>query len=106
LLLKGGTEVHVGHRALTILQILVERAGKVVDKRELARLVWPDTVVEEANIRVHVAALRRALGDGHSGARYIVNIPGRGYRFTAEVSVLNEPKDPDGAIAGIVPTIP
>ncbi len=99
LLLEGNSPLHVGSRALTILQILVERAGKVVDKRELARLVWPDTFVEEANIRVHVAALRRALGDGQNGARYIVNVPGRGYSFTGSVSFLSEPPKPDRAIA-------
>ena len=99
LLLEGNRPLHVGNRALTILQILIERAGNVVDKRELARLVWPDTVVEEANIRVHVAALRRALGDGQNGARYIVNIPGRGYSFTAAVSLHTEPPNPDRAVA-------
>jgi len=94
LLLEGNSPLHVGSRAQTILQILVERPGQVVDKRELARLVWPDTFVEEANIRVHVAALRRALG-----ARYSVNIPGRGYSFTAAVSLLSEPPKPDRTIA-------
>src|SRR6202034_717890 len=99
LLLEGDTPLQVGNRALTILQILVERAGQVVDKRELARLVWPDTVVEETNIRVHVAALRRALGDGQNGARYILNTPGRGYSFTAAVSILSEPPKSDRLIA-------
>ncbi len=109
LLLEGDTPLHIGNRALTILQILVERAGKVVDKRELARLVWPGTFVEESNIRVHVAALRRALGDGQNGARYIVNIPGRGYSFTAAVSIISEPTKPDRAIARktqAAPTLP
>jgi predicted ATPase/DNA-binding winged helix-turn-helix (wHTH) protein len=96
LLLKGGTEVHVGHRALTILQILVERAGKVVDKRELARLVWPDAVVEEANIRVHVRTLRRVLEDGQDGARYIVSIPKRGYSFTGTVSYSTDAVERNG----------
>ncbi len=99
LLLEGDTPLHVGNRALTILQILVERAGTVVDKRELARLVWPDTFVEETNIRVHVAALRRALGDGQNGARYILNFPGRGYSFTAAISTMSEPTNSDRSIA-------
>jgi len=106
LLLEGSSPLHVGSRALTILQILVERAGKVVDKRELAKLVWPDTFVEETNIRVHVAALRRALGDGQNGARYIVNIPGRGYSFTAAVSLLSEPPKANRAIAPKTQTAP
>jgi predicted ATPase/DNA-binding winged helix-turn-helix (wHTH) protein len=109
LLLEGNAPLHVGNRALTILQILLERAGEVVDKRELVRLVWPEAFVEEANIRVHVAALRRALGDGQNGARYIVNIPGRGYSFTAAVSILSEPTKSDRAIrhkAQGPPTLP
>jgi predicted ATPase/DNA-binding winged helix-turn-helix (wHTH) protein len=95
LLLEGDRPIHLGNRALTILQILIERAGETVEKRELARLVWPNTFVEETNIRVHVAALRRALGDGQNGVRYIVNVPGRGYSFTANISPLAEPSRPD-----------
>jgi len=106
LLLEGNSPLHLGSRALTILQILVERAGKVVDKREISRLVWPDTFVEEANIRVHVAALRRALGDGQNGARYIVNIPGRGYSFTGAISLVSEPPQRDSAIAPKTQTAP
>jgi DNA-binding winged helix-turn-helix (wHTH) protein len=55
-------------------------------KTNLIQRVWPNTVVEETNLKVHIAALRRALGDGRDGNRYIVNIPGRGYRFVAAVS--------------------
>jgi predicted ATPase/DNA-binding winged helix-turn-helix (wHTH) protein len=94
LLLESDRPLHVGNRALTILQILTERAGEVVEKRELARLVWPSTFVDEANIRVHIAALRRALGDGQNGVRYIVNEPGRGYTFTAPVSRFEEATPP------------
>ncbi len=86
LLFEGDRPVHLGSRALKILQILAERAGELVEKEELTRLVWPTTFVDEGNVRVHISALRRALGDGHNGSRYIVNIPGRGYRFTAPVN--------------------
>ena len=86
LLLEGDRPLHIGSRALTILQVLLERAGEIVEKKELARLVWPNTFVDEANIRVHIAALRRALGDGQNGERYIVNVPGRGYSFAGSVS--------------------
>ena len=86
LLLEGDRPLHIGSRALTILQVLLERAGEIVEKKDLARLVWPNTFVDEANIRVHIAALRRALGDGQHGERYIVNIPGRGYSFVSHVS--------------------
>jgi len=109
LLLEGNRPLQLGSRALTILQILIERAGEIVEKKEIARLVWPNTFVEEANIRVHVSALRRALGDGQNGARYIVNVPGRGYRFTAKVSHLMEASKLDRTLepkARAVSTLP
>src|SRR5258705_5768238 len=76
----------VGRRALDILIAVVERAGEVVSRNELISRVWPDVIVEEANLRVHVAGLRKALGDGHDGARYVANVPGRGYCFVAPVT--------------------
>jgi predicted ATPase/DNA-binding winged helix-turn-helix (wHTH) protein len=85
LILDGDRPLRMGGRALDILQVLVERAGHVVSKDELIAHVWPTSVVEEINLRVHIAALRRALGDGQNGQRYIVNIPQRGYSFIAPV---------------------
>jgi predicted ATPase/DNA-binding winged helix-turn-helix (wHTH) protein len=85
MLLKADKPVRLGSRALEILTALVERPGELVSKAELVRRVWPNTVVEESNLKVHVAALRRALGDGHHGNRFVVNIPGRGYQFVAPV---------------------
>lgn len=101
LLLEGDRPIPIGNRALTILQILIERAGKIVDKRELTKLVWTSAIVDEANIRVHICAIRRALGDGQNGACYIVNIPGRGYSFAAEVS---HPLEVSHADRGLKPT--
>ncbi len=75
----------LGGRALDVLIALIERAGEVVSHRELFKRVWPDVVVEESSLRVHIAGLRRALGDGRDGARYIANAPGRGYCFVAAV---------------------
>src|SRR5205823_2055518 len=86
LLLEGERPVRLGSRARDILSALVERPGQLVSKQELMARVWPDTFVEEGNLKVHVAALRRALGDGRAGHRYITNIPGRGYCFVAPVS--------------------
>lgn len=85
-LTKYGAKVPLGSRALDILVVLVERSGRLVSKRELMELVWPQTVVVEANLTVHLTALRRALGDGRDASRYIVNEPGRGYRFVAPLS--------------------
>jgi len=87
-LLRAGEPVEIGSRALDILIALVERAGEIVGKKGLIARVWPDVIVEEGNLRVHVAALRKVLGDGIDGARYIANVPGRGYSFVAPVSVV------------------
>jgi len=86
LLQKGDEPIPLGGRALDILIALVERAGEVVTRRELIARVWPDVTVEEANLRVHIAGLRKALGDGQDDARYVANVPGRGYCFVAPVA--------------------
>jgi len=90
LLLEGDRPLRLGSRALEILVALVERAGDLVSKGELMARVWPDTFVEEANLRVQVAALRRALRDGENGNRYITTVAGRGYWFVAPVVLSTE----------------
>jgi predicted ATPase/DNA-binding winged helix-turn-helix (wHTH) protein len=87
LLLEGEKTVHLGSRAFDILISLVERPGELVAKDELMARVWPGTFVEQGNLAVQVAALRRALREGEMGNRYLANIPGRGYRFVAPVTV-------------------
>lgn len=84
-LLDGNIAVPLGSRALEILAVLVERPGELVSKRELIARAWPARVVEESNLKVHVAALRRALGDGLEGFRYVATVSRRGYRFVAPV---------------------
>jgi predicted ATPase/DNA-binding winged helix-turn-helix (wHTH) protein len=86
LLLEGDKPVRLGSRAFDILAALVEHAGEVVGKEELIARVWPKTFVEEANLKIQVSALRRALGDGQGGHRYVVTVTGRGYNFVAPVS--------------------
>src|SRR5580692_3035308 len=86
LLKKGDEPIPLGGRALDILIALVERPGEVVTRKELISTVWPDVTVEEANLRFQMAALRKALGDGRDGARYLSNISGRGYCFVAPVT--------------------
>ena len=85
LLLEGDKPCRLGSRAMEILTALIERAGETVTKQDLLARAWPDTFVDDANLRVHVAALRKVLGDGQGGARYIVNVMGRGYCFVAPV---------------------
>src|SRR6266404_1162633 len=94
LLLEGDTPVRLGSRAFDTLAALVERAGEVVGKEELIARVWPQTFVEESNLKIQVSALRRALGDGQGGRRYVVTVPGRGYNFVAPVRFEKPPRAP------------
>jgi len=94
LLLKAGQPVRLGSRALDILIALVERPGELVSKGDLMARVWPHTFVEESNLKVQVAALRRALGDTRGSNRYLATIPGRGYRFVAPVTLSKAPRPP------------
>jgi predicted ATPase/DNA-binding winged helix-turn-helix (wHTH) protein len=84
-LLEDGKPLRLGSRAFDILVTLVESAGETIGRDQLIARAWPDTVVDEGALRVHVAALRKALGDGRGGNRFIANIPGRGYSFVAPV---------------------
>ncbi|MEA1652648.1 transcriptional regulator [Nitrospirillum sp. BR 11164] len=86
ILMDGDAPLRLGSRALDILIVLAEHAGQVVAKDDLVANVWPDTYVDDANLRVNIAALRKALGEGRDGARYIANVPGRGYCFVAPVT--------------------
>jgi predicted ATPase/DNA-binding winged helix-turn-helix (wHTH) protein len=82
---RDGQVLPLGNRALDILIYLAERPGEVIAKQELIDHVWSDVAVEEGSLRVHVAAIRKALGDGQFGNRYIANIKGRGYSFVGTV---------------------
>jgi DNA-binding winged helix-turn-helix (wHTH) protein len=89
--LRRGNEVlPLGGRAFDILIYLADRPGEVIAKQELIDHVWSDVTVEEGSLRVHVAAIRKALGDGQFGNRYIANIKGRGYSFVASVLYLDD----------------
>src|ERR1700758_1145505 len=76
----------LGGRALDILIYLAERPGEVISKQELIDHAWPDLNVADGSLRVHVAAIRKALGDGQFGNRYVANIKGRGYSFVGTVA--------------------
>src|SRR5580698_3931090 len=86
LLKKADEPVPLGGRALDILIALVQRAGEVVPHKELMSSVWLGITVEGTNLRAHIAALRKALGDGRDGARYVLNVAGVGYCFVAPVT--------------------
>ena len=97
--LKRGDEVvRIGGRAFDILDALAERPGEVVGSRELIDKVWSDVFVGEASLRFHISELRKALGDGVDGARYVLNVPGRGYTLvvpTERLVVEGAPAEPD-----------
>lgn len=85
ILYHRGAPLELGSRKLDILSALVERAGEVVSHRDLMSAAWRDLVVECGNLRVQINGLRKALGEGAAGARYIANVPGQGYTFVAPV---------------------
>jgi predicted ATPase/DNA-binding winged helix-turn-helix (wHTH) protein len=106
LLLEDENPVALGARAMQILIALVERAGEVVSKDALASRVWPETFVEESNLRVNIANLRRAIRDGQGGNRFIVNVPGRGYSFVAPVAAIKAPTSAILDISGHLDSLP
>ena len=98
---KANQVVPLGGRAYDILIALLENAGGVVGKAELIARAWPDVTVEEGSLRVHLSALRKALGDGQFGNKYIASIQGHGYSFIAPVTRLPADRDRSGASEGI-----
>src|SRR5215472_16929495 len=84
LLTNRGESLPLTPTAVDTLLVLVDHAGQVMEKEELLRLVWPDTVVEEGNLTFNIHALRKALGERPSEHKYILTVPGRGYCFVAE----------------------
>lgn len=105
-LLEEGKVLRLGGRAFDLLCALVERSGEVLSRTELEARVWPHTVVEETSLRVHVSALRKALGDGVGGARYIANVPGRGYSFVVPVIAIDPSQAAERAQAVVAREVP
>ena len=103
LLMKEGVPVELGGRALDILIALTSTPNQIVSKKDLLSRVWPDVIVEEGSLRFHMNGLRKALGDGQGGARYITTLPGRGYCFVAPVSRPDRPRDEVPAVANRFP---
>jgi DNA-binding winged helix-turn-helix (wHTH) protein len=97
LLRKEDIPVELGSRALDILIVLISKPNEVVSKKDLMSRVWPDVMVEESSLRFHMAGLRKVLGDGKDGARYITTLIGRGYCFVAPISAGSTPIAPAGA---------
>src|SRR5450432_2125630 len=94
LLLQRGEPVPLKPKVFDTLLYLARHQGRVIEKDELMRAIWPDAIVEENNLNQNVSTLRRALGESRGENRYIVTVPGRGYRFAATVNAV--PDEADG----------
>jgi DNA-binding winged helix-turn-helix (wHTH) protein/tetratricopeptide (TPR) repeat protein len=93
LLLRENQPLPLQSKAFDVLLALVENSERVVSKDNLLKIVWPETFVEESNLAQHIFVLRRTLGDTVGENRYIVTVPGRGYRFAEKVQVVGEEED-------------
>jgi DNA-binding winged helix-turn-helix (wHTH) protein/TolB-like protein/Flp pilus assembly protein TadD len=89
-LLRGRDSVPLTPRVFDTLLFLVRHHGRVIEKDELMRAIWPDAFVEENNLNQNISTLRRALGENRGENRYIATVPGRGYRFVAEVTRIHD----------------
>jgi Tol biopolymer transport system component/DNA-binding winged helix-turn-helix (wHTH) protein len=89
-LLCGGEPVALKPKAFDLLLVLVENNGRLLTKEELLEMVWPGQIVEETNLSVNISAIRRALRESASEPRFITNVSGRGYYFTADLDAPGE----------------
>jgi DNA-binding winged helix-turn-helix (wHTH) protein/TolB-like protein/TPR repeat protein len=90
-LFRNGSPLPLTPKVFDTLAVLVEHAGRILEKDELMKKVWRDSFVEEANLAVNISSIRKALGESAGGAQFIETIPRRGYRFVAEVTEVSEP---------------
>jgi DNA-binding winged helix-turn-helix (wHTH) protein/TolB-like protein/lipoprotein NlpI len=106
LLLRHGEPVPLTPKAFDVLLALVENNDRMLGKEELLQIVWPDTVVEERNLTVNISTLRKALGEAAAEYRYIVTVPGRGYRFAAAVRKVEDGSDDVAIGRHVQPAVP
>jgi DNA-binding winged helix-turn-helix (wHTH) protein/TolB-like protein len=103
LLLRDGETIPLQPKAFDLLRLLVEHPGHLLEKDELLKAIWPDTVVEEVNLANNISVLRKALGDGENGQKYIETVPRRGYRFVAGVREIVEESEESKTSAQATP---
>src|SRR5262245_18668545 len=99
-LLRDNTPVSLTPKSFDLLVALVENRGRLIEKDELMRRIWPDSFVEEANLSVNMSALRRALGEGPNEHQFIATVPRRGYRFVARVTESWDENEKQGMVLG------
>jgi DNA-binding winged helix-turn-helix (wHTH) protein len=86
LLMQDSNPLPLPPKALDVLIFLIDNRGRAIEKAEFMRAVWPDSFVEEGNLSQNIFLLRKTLGDGQDGQRYILTVPGVGYRFVPGVT--------------------
>ena len=106
LLFRGGEPISLTPKVFDTLVCLVEHNGNVLSKDDLMSAVWPDTVVEENNLGQNISKLRSLLGESPGDHRWIVTLPGRGYRFVADVTLLASGKEISSGDVGLLWRIP
>src|SRR4051794_2478929 len=89
ILMRSGKTVSLTPRQFDTLLYCVEHCDRVIEKEELMKAIWSDAFVEENNLNQSVSAIRRALGERRGDNRYIITVPGRGYRFAAPVKSIS-----------------
>ena len=87
MLSRAGVQIPLTRKVFETLHVLVKRAGQVIEKEDLIRVVWPDAIVEENNLNQNISTLRRILGESRGDHRYIATVSGRGYRFIPQVRI-------------------
>ena len=101
-LMQGPELLALPPKALEVLLFLIANRGRVIEKPEFMQAVWPDSFVEEGNLSQNIFLLRKILGDGQEGQRYILTVPGVGYRFVPEV-IEHDEQTPSGLPASAAP---
>jgi TolB-like protein/Tfp pilus assembly protein PilF len=104
-LFRHGAPVAVGYRGMLLLQALLKRGGEALTKADLMDAVWPGTAVEESNLPVQIASLRKLLGPSPNGTEWIVTVPRVGYRFTGTVEITDGLKGAGEPLAEPAPSI-
>lgn len=100
---RDGKPVPLGHRALLMLETMLEARGEIVTKAEMMERVWPGVIVEDGNITVQIAALRKELGTRPSGEEWIVTVPRVGYRFIRDAPAETQPIDSGKPTVAVLP---
>ncbi|MBS1812997.1 MAG: PD40 domain-containing protein, partial [Acidobacteria bacterium] len=105
LLLRDGVVISLTPKAFDLLLVLVAQPGHLLAKEELMQAIWPDAIVEETNLAWNISHLRKALGDGENGERYIETVPRRGYRFVNQVRAVSPETSPAAESLVTVPLL-